>query len=80
MINHVSIGVREIGRARRFYDAALGPLGYRRLSEGADSLGYGRDGIAFWLLARRGCDRRKSVLWHERERRAGRSPVWREPI
>jgi catechol 2,3-dioxygenase-like lactoylglutathione lyase family enzyme len=51
MINHVSIGVREIGRARRFYDAALGPLGYRRLSEGADSLGYGRDGIAFWLLA-----------------------------
>ena len=42
MINHVSIGVREIGRARRFYDAALGPLGYRCLSEGADSLGYGR--------------------------------------
>ena len=34
MINHVSIGVREIGRARRFYDAALGPLGYRCLSEG----------------------------------------------
>ena len=51
MINHVSIGVREIGRARGFYDAALGPLGYRCLSEGADSLGYGRDGIAFWLLA-----------------------------
>lgn len=46
MINHVSIGVREIGRARRFYDAALGPLGYRCLSEGAESLGYGRDGIA----------------------------------
>ena len=51
MINHVSIGVREIRRARRFYDAALRPLGYRCLSEGADSLGYGRDGIAFWLLA-----------------------------
>jgi len=29
----------------------VGPLGYRCLSEGADSLGYGRDGIAFWLLA-----------------------------
>ena len=51
MINHVSIGVREIGRARRFYDAALGPLGYHCLSEGADSLGYGQDGVAFWLLA-----------------------------
>ena len=51
MISHVSIGVREIGRAGRFYDAALGPLGYHRLSEGADSLGYGRDGIVFWLLA-----------------------------
>lgn len=51
MINHVSIGVRDIPRTRRFYDAALTPLGYRRLSESATSLGYGRDGVAFWISA-----------------------------
>jgi catechol 2,3-dioxygenase-like lactoylglutathione lyase family enzyme len=49
MINHVSIGVPEIDRAKRFYDAALKPLGYTRLSEGTESLGYGRDRVAFWI-------------------------------
>jgi catechol 2,3-dioxygenase-like lactoylglutathione lyase family enzyme len=41
MINHVSIGVRDLARTKRFYDAALKPLGYRCLSEGEASLGYG---------------------------------------
>lgn len=49
MLDHVSIGVRDIAAARGFYDAALGALGYARKYEGADSLGYGGDGIAFWL-------------------------------
>ena len=51
MIDHVSIGVRDIGRTKRFYDAALAPLGYRCLSEGAGSLGYGRDAVMFWISA-----------------------------
>ena len=51
MINHVSIGVRDIARAKRFYDAALTPLGYTRLSESEGSLGYGRDAVAFWISA-----------------------------
>jgi catechol 2,3-dioxygenase-like lactoylglutathione lyase family enzyme len=51
MINHISIGVRDVGQSKRFYDAALGPLGYRCLSEGADSLGYGAEEVAFWVLA-----------------------------
>jgi catechol 2,3-dioxygenase-like lactoylglutathione lyase family enzyme len=51
MINHVSIGVRDIPRAKRFYDAALTPLGYSCLSEGKDSLGYGRDEVALWISA-----------------------------
>jgi catechol 2,3-dioxygenase-like lactoylglutathione lyase family enzyme len=51
MINHVSIGVRDIARTRRFYDAVLGPLGYRCLSEGATSLGYGSDGVVLWIGA-----------------------------
>jgi catechol 2,3-dioxygenase-like lactoylglutathione lyase family enzyme len=49
MIDHVSIGVRDIARTKRFYDAALKPLGYACLSEGADSLGYGREAVAFWI-------------------------------
>ncbi len=51
MLNHVSIGVSDIARTRRFYDAALQPLGYRCLSEGADSLGYGDDAVALWIGA-----------------------------
>ena len=52
MINHISIGVRDISRAKRFYDAALAPLGYSCLSQSEASLGYGRDGaIALWISA-----------------------------
>jgi catechol 2,3-dioxygenase-like lactoylglutathione lyase family enzyme len=51
MISHVSIGVRTIARAKRFYDAALKPLGYTCLSESAGSLGYGKDAVALWILA-----------------------------
>ncbi len=49
MLDHVSIGVRDIAATRRFYDAALSPLGYDRLSDGADSLGYGKGGVGFWI-------------------------------
>ena len=49
MINHVSIGVRDLARTKRFYEAALQPLGYRCLSEGSGSLGFGCDAVAFWI-------------------------------
>jgi catechol 2,3-dioxygenase-like lactoylglutathione lyase family enzyme len=51
MINHISIGVRDIARAKRFYDAALQPLGYTCLSEAEGSLGYGRGAVALWIGA-----------------------------
>ena len=51
MFDHVSIGVSDIPRAGRFYDAALAPLGYTRLSDGASSLGYGKQGVGLWLGA-----------------------------
>lgn len=51
MLDHVSIGVRDITATRRFYDAALTPLGYGCLSHDAGSLGYGRDAVAFWISA-----------------------------
>jgi catechol 2,3-dioxygenase-like lactoylglutathione lyase family enzyme len=51
MFDHVSIGVRDVKQTKRFYDAALQPLGYSCLSEGADSLGYGADGVGLWISA-----------------------------
>lgn len=49
MFNHVSIGVRDIARSKRFYDAALKPLGYARLHESDGSLGYGGGAVALWI-------------------------------
>ena len=49
MLDHFSIGVRDVARTKAFYDAALGPLGYRCLSEGSDSLGYGADRVVLWI-------------------------------
>ena len=50
MLDHISIGVRDIARSKRFYDAALKPLGYACKSADATSLGYGTsDGIGLWL-------------------------------
>ena len=49
MIDHVSIGVRDMTKAARFYDAVLEPLGYRCLSPGDASAGYGKSAVALWL-------------------------------
>lgn len=49
MLNHISIGVRDIARTKAFYDAALKPLGYKALSDGETSLGYGKDAVVLWI-------------------------------
>jgi len=49
MFDHVSIGVRDIMRAKTFYDSSLEPLGMKRLSDGEDSLGYGRETVGLWI-------------------------------
>ena len=46
MFDHVSVGVRDLAPSKRFYDAALRPLGYVCLMENADALGYGREKVA----------------------------------
>ena len=51
MLNHVSIGVRNIPNAKAFYDAVLGTLGYECLSSSDSSLGYGRGQVQLWLSA-----------------------------
>lgn len=50
MIDHVSIGVRDIVRAKHFYDSVLMPLGYACLSTGDSSLGYGKDAVQLWII------------------------------
>jgi catechol 2,3-dioxygenase-like lactoylglutathione lyase family enzyme len=51
MLDHVSIGVRNIAASKRFYDAALQPLGYQCLSDSAGSLGYGAKAPVLWMYA-----------------------------
>jgi hypothetical protein len=52
MIAHVSIGVRDIGQSKTFYDAALEPLGYKCIRQARTRIGYGygRNSIAFWVV------------------------------
>jgi len=50
MISHVSVGVRDIAKAGKFYDAALVPLGYKRLFDSAEALGYGAKTPEFWVM------------------------------
>ncbi|GAB4172903.1 MAG: VOC family protein [Thalassobaculales bacterium] len=51
MLNHVSIGVADLAAARRFYDAALAPLGHACQYAGDSALGYGPGAIGLWVLA-----------------------------
>src|SRR5438552_8812241 len=50
MLSHVSIGVKDLAKARGFYDAALKPLGYKCLVEGSEYAGYGAKEPELWLL------------------------------
>ncbi len=44
MLGHLSIGVRDLVRAGRFYDAVMAPLGWGRVWTDPDGLGYGPPG------------------------------------
>lgn len=50
MLHHVSIGVADVGRAAKFYDAALSALGYKRVMEFLPyAIGYGKNSPQFWV-------------------------------
>ena len=50
MLHHVSVGVRDVERAAKFYDAVLGALGYRRVMEFLPyAIGYGEAHPTFWV-------------------------------
>lgn len=52
MLHHVSVGVRDVERAAKFYDPVLKALGYRRVMEFLPyAIGYGERGAGpeFWI-------------------------------
>lgn len=50
MLAHVSIQCSDFAASARFYDAVLAPLGYVRIMETGDSIGYGIPPSAnFWI-------------------------------
>ena len=54
MIDHTGIGVADVARSAKFYDAVLGALGLRRVMQipsgiGSDAVGYGVDYPIFWI-------------------------------
>jgi catechol 2,3-dioxygenase-like lactoylglutathione lyase family enzyme len=49
MIRHVSIGVADVARSGRFFDAVLGAIGLRRLHEGEGYLAYGEADALLWV-------------------------------
>jgi catechol 2,3-dioxygenase-like lactoylglutathione lyase family enzyme len=50
MLHHVSVGVADVERAAKFYDAVLGTLGYKRVMEFMPyALAYGETAPSFWI-------------------------------
>ena len=54
MIDHVSVGVADLARAARFYEAALGALGLSRLVTRPATIGFGKTYPEFWINLREG--------------------------
>src|SRR5215207_4467081 len=52
VIDHVSVGVRSLGEAERFYEAVLGALGYAKLVMRSATIGFGRRYAEFWINLR----------------------------
>ena len=54
MLDHVTLGVTDVGRSKAFYDQALRPLGIEQLyAEGDSFAGYGANGKAFFWIGRK---------------------------
>ena len=57
MIDHISLGVSDLARSRRFYDAALKPLGVERVRASESSCAYALDGSDDFSIHRIGMGR-----------------------
>ena len=54
MIDHISVGVRDLERAARFYESALAPLGLSWLVTRPATIGFGKGYPEFWINLRAG--------------------------
>jgi catechol 2,3-dioxygenase-like lactoylglutathione lyase family enzyme len=54
MIDHISVGVSDLDRAARFYEATLAPLGLSRLVTRPATVGFGKAYPEFWINLRAG--------------------------
>jgi catechol 2,3-dioxygenase-like lactoylglutathione lyase family enzyme len=52
MIDHVSVGVRDLERAARFYEATLAALGLSRVATRPATVGFGKSYPEFWINLR----------------------------
>ncbi|MCK1716983.1 VOC family protein [Bradyrhizobium sp. 141] len=52
MIDHISVGVSDIERAARFYEATLATLGLTRLVTRPRTVGFGKAYPEFWINLR----------------------------
>jgi catechol 2,3-dioxygenase-like lactoylglutathione lyase family enzyme len=52
MIDHVSVGVRDLEQSTRFYESALAPLGLARLVTRPATVGFGKSYPEFWINLR----------------------------
>ena len=67
MIDHLSVGVPDLVRAGRFYDAVLAPLGYVRVLTHPRAIGYGPPGArdeVFAILAAGDAAKPPGQGWH----------------
>jgi catechol 2,3-dioxygenase-like lactoylglutathione lyase family enzyme len=52
MIDHVSIAVRDLAASKTFYETVLGAIGYAKLIDRPDSVGFGKKYPELWLNRR----------------------------
>jgi catechol 2,3-dioxygenase-like lactoylglutathione lyase family enzyme len=54
MIDHISVGVSDLDRSARFYEATLAPLGLSWLVTRPATVGFGKTYPEFWINLRAG--------------------------
>jgi catechol 2,3-dioxygenase-like lactoylglutathione lyase family enzyme len=58
MIDHISVAVRDLGKAESFYAAVLAALGMTKLREWPDAaIGFGKKYPEFWINVRKAMQR-----------------------
>ncbi len=52
MIDHISIAVRDLDKAARFYEVVLATIGYSRMIARPTTIGFGKKYPDFWINVR----------------------------